>query len=98
MASAPAEPQVKMRLGMPPGRFFMLKQALVAAAILALTGAAQAATKPCSELEAEIAAKLDAKGVKGYEITVVAADKLAPQATVVGSCEGGSKKLTLVRK
>ncbi len=59
---------------------------------------AHAAPKPCADLKAEIAAKLDEKGVKGYEITVVDADKLPADAKLIGSCEGGSKKLTLVRK
>lgn len=64
---------------------------------LLLTQAAHAAPKPCDELTAEIAAKLDEKGVKGYEITAVENDKVG-DAKVIGSCDGGSKKLTYVRK
>jgi hypothetical protein len=64
---------------------------------LLLTQAAQAASKPCDELKAEIAAKLDAKGVKGYEIAAVENDKVG-DAKVIGSCDGGAKKLTYVRK
>lgn len=49
--------------------------------------------KPCEELKSEIAAKLDAKGVKDYQLEIVpAAD--AGQANVVGSCEGGTKRIT----
>ncbi len=59
--------------------------------------AAFAAAKPCDELKAEIAAKLDEKGVKGYEIAVVDSDKVG-EAKVIGSCDGGAKKLTYVRK
>jgi hypothetical protein len=70
--------------------------ALSATALL-LTQAAQAAPKPCDELKAEIGAKLDEKGVKGYEITAVDNDKVG-DAKVIGSCDGGSKKLTYVRK
>ena len=59
--------------------------------------AALAAGKPCDELKAEIATKLDEKGVKNYEIAVVETDKVG-DAKVIGSCEGGTKKLTYVRK
>lgn len=70
--------------------------ALTATALL-LTQPAHAAPKPCDELKAEIAAKLDEKGVKGYEISAVDNDKVG-DAKVVGSCDGGTKKLTYVRK
>ena len=70
---------------------------LATAALLLLTPSAHAAPKPCDELKAEIAAKLDEKGVKGYEIAAVENDKVG-DAKVIGSCDGGSKKLTYVRK
>lgn len=66
--------------------------ALVAAALLAGAGSASAA-KSCDELKGEIAAKLDAKGVSGYRLEIVDAGK-AGDAKVVGSCEGGAKKIT----
>jgi len=53
---------------------------------------AQAAGKPCEDLKTEIAAKLDAKGVKAYTLDIVAKDKDA-EGSVVGTCEGGSKKI-----
>jgi hypothetical protein len=49
--------------------------------------------KSCEELAADIAAKLDAKGVKGYKIDIVAADQVGDQQ-VVGSCDGGAKRIT----
>jgi len=70
---------------------------ILATATLLLTQAAQAAPKPCDELKAEIAAKLDEKGVKGYEIAAVGNDKVG-DAKVIGSCDGGAKKLTYIRK
>ena len=73
----------------------------LATAALLLTQAAQAAPKPCDELKAEIAAKLDEKGVKGYEIAAVENDKVAElgeKVKVIGSCDSGTKKLTYVRK
>ncbi|RTL39422.1 MAG: DUF1161 domain-containing protein [Burkholderiales bacterium] len=70
---------------------------LLATAATLLTTTAHAAPKACDELKSEIAAKLDAKGVKGYEITAVENDKVG-DAKVIGSCDGGTKKLTYVRK
>jgi len=56
-----------------------------------------AAPKSCEELKTEIAAKLDAKGVKGYTLTIVDNDK-AGDGKVVGSCEAGTKKILYERK
>lgn len=70
---------------------------ILSACALLLTQAAHAAGKPCEELKAEIAAKLDDKGVKGYEIAIVENDKVG-EAKVIGSCDGGTKKLTYLRK
>ena len=74
---------------------------LLSATAILLTQTVQAAPKPCDELKAEIATKLDEKGVKGYEITAVANDKVAElgeKAKVIGSCDGGTKKLAYVRQ
>jgi hypothetical protein len=48
--------------------------------------------KPCEELKDEITKKLDAKGVKGYTLDIVAKDK-DTEGKVVGTCEGGTKKI-----
>jgi len=48
--------------------------------------------KACEELKDEITKKLDAKGVKGYTLEIVAKDKDA-EGKVVGTCEGGTKKI-----
>jgi hypothetical protein len=67
---------------------------LVAVGVLlfvCLPAHAQAA-KPCEELKDEIAKKLDAKGVKGYTLEIVAKDKDA-EGKVVGTCDGGTKKI-----
>ena len=63
---------------------------------LVLAVAPAFAMKPCEELKTEIAAKLDAKGVKGYQLDIVANADVKEQ-TVVGSCDGGAKKITYVR-
>jgi len=71
---------------------------LIIAAALALAGSSSfAAGKACEELKSEIAAKLDAKNVTGYTLDIVDADKVG-DAKVVGSCEGGAKKVTYTKK
>ncbi len=56
-----------------------------------------AGTKPCEELKAEIEAKLNAKGVKGYTLEIIPADQVKDQK-IIGSCEGGKKKISYSRK
>ena len=48
--------------------------------------------KPCEELKAEIAKKLEANNVKSYTLEIVDQGKEA-EGKVVGSCEGGTKKI-----
>ncbi len=52
--------------------------------------------KPCEELKDEITKKLDAKGVKGYTLDIVAKDKDA-EGKIVGTCDGGTKKIIYSR-
>lgn len=54
------------------------------------------ALKSCDELKAEIQAKLDAKRLTGYSLTIMASGDLQGQ-NVVGSCEGSTKKIALNR-
>lgn len=56
------------------------------------------AQKSCDELKTEIDAKLVANAVAGYTLEVVEADKVDAQSKVVGSCEGGAKKIVYSRK
>jgi Protein of unknown function (DUF1161) len=67
---------------------------LTLAAVLSVPACsfAQGVAKPCEELKSEIAAKLDAKGVKSYSLEIVAKDQDA-EGKAVGSCEGGTKKI-----
>jgi hypothetical protein len=58
---------------------------------------ALAQKKTCEDLKSEIAQKLDAKGVKNYELKIVDADEAKDQ-TVVGSCDGGTKRIVYTRK
>ncbi len=72
-----------------------MKKTMWAVGLMMLAGSALAAGKPCEELKAEIAAKLDAKGVSGYTLEIV--DKGDPAGKVVGSCEGGTKEIVYRR-
>ena len=62
----------------------------------AVVSQAQAA-KPCEELKTEIAAKLDAKGVQNYTLEIIPIDQPTDLRTV-GTCEGGTMKITYVRQ
>jgi len=55
-----------------------------------LTIAAVLVVPACSHAQA---AKPDAKGVTGYTLSIVAKDADAGDAKVVGTCEGGTKKI-----
>lgn len=68
----------------------------LASITLAVAPLSALAAKPCDELKTEIAGKLDAKGVAGYTLDVVANDQVGDQ-TVVGSCNGGTQKITYKR-
>ncbi|MEJ5061645.1 MULTISPECIES: DUF1161 domain-containing protein [unclassified Pseudomonas] len=73
-----------------------MKKFILAVGLLSLAGAAFADGKSCEELKAEIAAKLDAKGVSGYSLEIV--DKgTAAGGKVVGTCEKGSKEIVYKR-
>ena len=73
-----------------------MKKFMLAVGLLSLAGGAFAAGKPCEDLKAEIAAKLDAKGVSGYSLEIV--DKgAAADGKVVASCEGGAKEIVYKR-
>jgi hypothetical protein len=70
---------------------------LTLAAILFVPACSYAqAAKPCEELKSEIASKLDAKGVKSYSLEIVAKDQDV-DGKVVGTCEGGTKKIVYRR-
>ena len=53
--------------------------------------------KNCEELKTEIAAKLDAKGVKAYTLTIVDKDDQTTEGKVVGTCGGNTKKILYKR-
>jgi hypothetical protein len=70
-------------------------RSFLATAVLVVTAAVYAhAAKPCEELKDEIAKKIEANGVKTYSLEIVDTDKAKDtEGKVVGSCDGGSKKI-----
>ncbi|MBI2396795.1 MAG: DUF1161 domain-containing protein [Xanthomonadales bacterium] len=57
-----------------------------------------AARKPCEELQAEIDAKIKANGVAEFTLTVIdAAAEADTEGKVVGSCDGGAKRIVYRR-
>lgn len=66
-------------------------------ACFALISTQAYASKPCEELKGEIAAKIEANGVKEYTLEIVPADQVGEQK-VVGSCEGGTKKIVYAKQ
>lgn len=73
---------------------------LAAVAVLlfvAASGFGQAA-KPCEELKGEIAKKIEANKVTSYSLEIVATkDVKEGEGKVVGSCDGGTKKIVYRR-
>ena len=75
----------------------ILSLVLVAAFCSTSAVGAFAQVKSCDELKAEIEAKLKAKGVVGYTLEIIPADQVKDQK-IIGSCEGGTKKISYTRK
>ncbi len=72
----------------------MLSSAALLTALLAAPAMAQ--VKPCEELKGEIEAKIRQNGVSEFTLTVVDKDA-AEDGKVVGTCEGGTKKIIYKR-
>jgi hypothetical protein len=73
-----------------------MKRTLVTVAMLLAAGTAHAQAKSCEELKGEIEAKIRQNGVTAFSLTVVAKDA-AEDGKVVGTCEGGTKKIVYKR-
>jgi hypothetical protein len=72
---------------------------LIAAAVVAglmVSGPALAQRKDCGELRGEIEAKIKANGVEKFTLDVVDKDAQA-DGKVVGTCDGGTKKIVYKR-
>ena len=57
---------------------------------------AASAKASCDEVKAKIEAKLESKGVKKYTLEIVPKDR-ETELRVVGTCDGGTKKIIYKR-
>lgn len=75
----------------------MVKLIAVAVVVgLAVSGPALAQRKDCGELKGEIEAKIKKNGVEKFSLDVVEADTQG-DGKVVGTCDGGTKKVVYKR-
>jgi len=65
---------------------------MAVAIVLGLSGSAWAQVKPCEELKGEIDAKIKKNGVAKFTLDIVDAGAQS-DGKVVGTCEGGAKKI-----
>ena len=70
--------------------------AVVVAVGLSGTAWAQSQRKDCDELKGEIEAKIKKNGVEQFTLDIVDKDAQA-DGKVVGSCDGGTKKIVYKR-
>ena len=73
-----------------------MKSLIAVVASLLLASPVFAQVKPCEELKSEIDAKIKKNGVKEFTLTIVEKDA-AEDGKVVGTCEGGTKKIVYKR-
>lgn len=75
-----------------------MKSLVTVAGLLFVMSVCAYAAKPCDELKDEIAKKMDAQGVKSYTLDIVPIDQVKDgEGKVVGSCDGGTKKIVYTR-
>jgi hypothetical protein len=74
----------------------MKKLVLAVALCLVVPFPALAQRKACDELKGEIEGKIKANGVADFTLDAVAADQVKDEK-VVGSCDGGTKKIVYKR-
>ena len=74
-----------------------MQRLIPALALMLLAGGALAAPKPCEELKQEIEVKIQANNVPSYTLEIVPNDEVQDQSMVVGSSDGGTKKIVYQR-
>jgi Protein of unknown function (DUF1161) len=75
----------------------MIRLTIVAVALaLGATSTAWAQRKDCEELKSEIDAKIRKNGVDNFTLDIVEKDAQA-EGKVVGTCDGGAKKIVYKR-
>jgi hypothetical protein len=75
-----------------------MKSLIAAVSLLLMASPALAQRKACEELKAEIEAKIKANGVPAFTLDIVDTDQVKEgDGQVVGSCDGGTKKIVYKR-
>ena len=74
-----------------------MQRLIPALALMLLAGGALAAPKPCEELKQEIEVKIQANNVPSYPLEIVPNGEVQDQSMVVGTCDGGTKKIVYQR-
>jgi Ni/Co efflux regulator RcnB len=74
-----------------------MKRIVLAIICMASAAGAMAATKSCEQLKAEIEAKIQARNVTSYTLEIVSRKDVHDQNMVVGTCEGGTRKIIYQR-
>lgn len=70
--------------------------AVSALSLAAAPASAQSARKECEALKSEIAARIEANGVRHYQLQIVEPDA-SGVGRIVGSCNGGSARIAYQR-
>ena len=73
-----------------------MKALIAVVALLLVVAPAMAQRKDCEELKTEIEAKIKANGVTAFTLEIVAAED-KKEGNVVGTCDGGTKKILYTR-
>lgn len=76
-----------------------MKLAIVAIALAFLSTSAMAQRKDCEELKSEINTKIVNNGVKAFTLEIVSPDQTKESEgwKVVGTCDGGAKRIIYKR-
>ena len=75
-----------------------MKALIAIVALLLIAAPAMAQRKDCEELKGEIDAKIKNNGVKAFTLDIVPNEQVKEGASnVVGSCDGGTKKIVYTR-
>ena len=75
-----------------------MKSLIAVVSLLLIASPVLAQRKDCEELKAEIDAKIKANGVPAYTLGIVPTDQVKEgDGQVVGSCDGGTKKIVYKR-
>ena len=75
-----------------------MKGLIAVIALMLLASPALAQRKDCEELKSEIEAKIKANGVTVFTLEIVANENVKEgEGKVVGSCDGGTKKIIYKR-